>query len=127
MYDPAGNEDLIAMASMKMSPEMLKAFGFTITPNVSLTSFLASYLYGMLMIIIPMIYTCICANRLVAQHTDKGSMAFLLSAPISRKRIVATQALFLSVGCPCLYCAQLGIVCSYVFYFWHSLHGLSLC
>ena len=29
MYDPAGNEDLIAMASMKMSPEMLKAFGFT--------------------------------------------------------------------------------------------------
>lgn len=95
MYDPAGNEDLIAMASMKMSPEMLKAFGFTITPNVSLTPFLASYLYGMLMIIIPMIYTSICANRLVAQHTDKGSMAFLLSAPISRKRIVTTQALFL--------------------------------
>lgn len=95
MYDPAGNEDLIAMASMKMSPEMLKAFGFTITPNVSLTPFLVSYLYGMLMIIIPMIYTGICANRLVAQHTDKGSMAFLLSAPISRKRIAITQAMFL--------------------------------
>lgn len=98
MYDPSGNEDLIAMASMKMSPQMLKAFGFDIVPNVSLTSFLASYLYGMLMIVFPLIYVGICANRLVAQHTDRGSMAFLLSVPLSRKRIAYTQALFLVIS-----------------------------
>lgn len=95
MYDPEGNEELMQLASMKMSPELLKAFGFEIASDCSLTSFLASYLYGMLMLVLPMIYSSITANRLVARHVDRGDMSFLMSSPVSRTGIAVTQGVFL--------------------------------
>lgn len=95
MYDPAGNEKLIELASLKMSPEMLRAFGFEITADADLTAFLSSYMYGMLLIILPFIYTNVVSVRLLAGHIDDGSMAFLLSLPVSRRKIAVTQAAFL--------------------------------
>lgn len=95
MYDPAGNEELVELASLKMSPEMLRAFGFEIMPDSDLVSFLSSYLYGMLMLILPFIYTNVVSVRLLAGHADDGSMAFLLSLPVSRRKIAFTQAAFL--------------------------------
>lgn len=95
MYDPAGNEELARLASMKMSPQMLKAFGFEIEASTALTPFLSAYLYGMLMLILPIVYSNTVASRLLAQHTDRGSMVFLLSSPVSRRSIALTQAVFL--------------------------------
>lgn len=95
MYDPSGNEKLMELASLKMSPQMLRAFGFEISEDADLVSFLSSYLYGMLMLILPLIYTNVIAVRLLARPVDDGSMAFLLSLPVSRKRIAFTQAAFL--------------------------------
>ncbi len=117
MFDPAGNEDLIALATMKMSPELMRAFGFEIAADCSLTSFLSSYLYGMLMLIFPLLYANITANRLMAQHVDKGNMAFLLATPLSRTTIATTQAIFLLAGTWLLLC----ICCAFSMILCHSL------
>lgn len=95
MYDPAGNEELIRLASMKLSPELVKAFGFEIAEDCSLVSFLSSYLYGMLMLVLPLLYSNITANRLLARHVERKDMAFLMSAPLSRTEIALTQGMFL--------------------------------
>lgn len=116
MFDPAGNEDLIKLASMKLSPELMRAFGFDMAADSSLTSFLSSYMYGMLMLLLPLIYANITANRLMAQHVDKGDMAFLLSAPLSRTVIAATQAAFLLASTWLL----IGVCCTFSLILCHS-------
>lgn len=116
MFDPAGNEDLIKLASMKLSPELMRAFGFDMAADSSLTSFLSSYMYGMLMLLLPLIYANITANRLMAQHVDKGDMAFLLSAPLSRTVIAATQAVFLLASTWLL----IGVCCTFSLILCHS-------
>ena len=61
----------------------------------NLTAFLANQYFGMMAIIFPMIYTLITGNKLLASQVDKGSMAFTLSTPISRKTITITSAYYL--------------------------------
>lgn len=95
MYDPSGNEDLIKLASLKMSPELIKAFGFEIEADSSLTSFISSYLYGMLMLVLPVLYSSITANRLISGHVGHGDMTFLMSCPLSRSNIAISQGAFL--------------------------------
>ncbi|HOV69603.1 MAG TPA: ABC transporter permease, partial [Clostridia bacterium] len=65
MYSP---EETEAMASLlKLFPEeMMKAFGFLETVT-DLTGYLASWLYGMLMLSFPMIYSIILGNKLVVK------------------------------------------------------------
>ncbi|MGL4606694.1 MAG: ABC transporter permease subunit [Eubacteriaceae bacterium] len=94
MYDPKNLDLLDTLASMKLSPELLNAMGFTLT-DTSLVGFLSSYFYGLLMLAFPMICTIILGNKLVAGLVDKGSMAYLLASPNSRRKIVTTQAIFL--------------------------------
>ncbi|MFI3296649.1 MAG: ABC transporter permease subunit [bacterium] len=95
MYDPVSNQTLIDLAAMKMSPEWLQAFGFEVQVTSSLIDFISSFFYGMLMILFPLIYLIIGANRVVVQHIDRGSMAFLLTAPFTRTKILRTQIIFL--------------------------------
>lgn len=96
MYDPATQDSLDEM--LKMLPqEMIAAMGFSDAGN-TLLSFVASYFYGFLILLLPMIYTIIVANRSVASHVDKGSMAYLLSTPNTRSKIARTQALYLLVS-----------------------------
>lgn len=94
MYDPDNLDILDTLASMKLSPELLSAMGFTLT-DTSLIGFLSSYFYGLLMLAFPMICYIILGNKLIAGLVDKGSMAYLLASPNSRRKIVMTQALFL--------------------------------
>ena len=61
----------------------------------NLSAFLANQYFGMMAIIFPMIYTLITGNKLLAAQVDKGSMAFTLSTPISRKTITMTSSLYL--------------------------------
>jgi ABC-2 type transport system permease protein len=68
----------------------------------SLMGFLITYLYGFLFILFPMIVTIILSNKLIASHTDKGSMAYLLSSPNSRTKIVFTQMKVLGTFITCL-------------------------
>ncbi len=92
MFDP---EDMTALTAMlEMLPKgMMKAMGFS-QLETDLTAYLASWLYGMLMIAFPMIYSIILGNKLVAKMVDNGSFAYLLSTPNSRVKIIITQGIY---------------------------------
>lgn len=98
MFDPEGNDDLMQLAAMKMSPDMLKAFGFDLISSTDLCCFLSSYLYGMLMPILAFIYSNVVANRLISGHISKGDIVLWLSSPVSRISIAITQAVFLWIS-----------------------------
>ena len=96
MYDPESIEALVSM--MEFMPEgMIKAMGFD-NLGGNLTEYLGGYLYGFIFILFPLIFTVIVANKMIAKHVDVGSMAYLLTTPISRVRIATTQAMFLVTG-----------------------------
>lgn len=97
MFDPESLDVVEMLASMKLSPELLAAFGFTLT-DATLTGFLSSYFYGMLMLALPMIVTITVANGTVAKLVDRGSLSCLLSTPLSRRKIAVTQAVFLALS-----------------------------
>lgn len=93
LYNPESQASLNDM--MKMLPkQMISAMGFSSAGN-TLLDFIASYYYGFLILLLPMIYTIIVGNRSISSHVDKGSMAYLLSTPNTRVKIALTQALYL--------------------------------
>ena len=92
MFNPEDMEGLILM--IEAFPEDLRAaFGFDALVT-DLTGYLASWLYGMLMIGFPMVYSIILGNRLVAKMVDNGSFAYLLSTPNPRYKIIITQGVY---------------------------------
>ncbi len=96
MYNPQAQESLDDILAI-LPQQLIAAMGFTGDMG-TLLKFIATYFYGFLILLLPMIYTIIVANRSIASHVDKGSMAYLLSTPNGRSRIAATQALFLLVS-----------------------------
>lgn len=96
MYDPA-NVESMQLLLQSLPKEVVNAMNFNLIGG-TFTGFLASYLYGFLIIVFPMIYTIILANRLIAKHIDHGSMANLLATPNSRKKIVMTQMFYLVIS-----------------------------
>jgi len=96
IYDP---KNLQAMRDMlELLPEELvqtMSYGLVVT---DMTTFMASYYYGFLIILFPLIYCIIMGNRLVAKHVDRGSMAYILSTPHTRVKIATTLAVYLSVS-----------------------------
>lgn len=111
MYDPDSLDIVEMLASMKLSPELLNAMGFTLT-DTSLLGFISSYFYGLLMLAFPMVCYIMLANKLVASQVDKGSMAYLLATPNTRKRIAITQGIILLIAIFCLvgFVTALGII-----------------
>lgn len=93
IFDPKGNEALKSMLAI-LPKELVSAMGME-DIGLNFTGFIASYYYGMIAILFPLIYCIIAANRLIAKHVDRGSMSYLLSTPNTRVRIVITQAAFL--------------------------------
>lgn len=93
MFDPTSAEALESM--MKMLPEgMIKAFGFE-GIGTELTGYLSSYLFGFIYLMFPVIYIVAVSNNLVAKHVDSGSMAYLLTTPHTRVKLILTQGIFL--------------------------------
>ncbi len=109
MYDPSTQENMANLLAT-MPAEFISAFGFDMS-NTTLIGFLASYLYGFLVIIFPMIFEILVANRLIARQVDRGSMAYLLATPNTRKKVAITQASFLLLAITILivYITILGI------------------
>ena len=71
-------------------PELMNTIGMT-GDTTTLIGFIITYLYGFIYMLFPMIFTSMVANKLISSHTDKGSMAYLLSSPNSRSKIIFTQ------------------------------------
>ena len=92
MFDPKLGETLDLFA--KAMPEMMSLFGMGET-GATLIDFLSNYLYGMLMIVFPMVFIIMLANRLVVAHVDSGSMTYLLASPNTRRKVAFTQMLVL--------------------------------
>jgi len=106
MFNPDDIAQLISMLDA-VPEDMLKAFGLT-TAITNMTTYLASWLYGLLMTSLPMVYSIILANRLVAKAVDNGSMAYLLSTPNSRAKIIITQGLYALLSLAILSAALFG-------------------
>lgn len=95
LYDPETMEMLDGFT--KAMPELMTAVGMT-PGAASLLGFMISYLYGFIMLVIPMIFIIIRSISLVAKYVDRGSMVYLVSAPVKRSTIAITQALSLICG-----------------------------
>jgi ABC-2 type transport system permease protein len=84
---------------MKQMPKnYLSAFGFDGGMPKDLSGFLAGEFYGLLFILILLIYSVILSSQLMVRLVDRGSMTYLLSTSVSRTRIALSQALILVFG-----------------------------
>ena len=92
MYSPDDMEALMAMFKL-LPADIIKVMGFS-SIVTDLTGYLASWLYGLLMLAFPMVYCVILSNKLVARMVDNGSFAYLLSTPNSRVKIIITQGVY---------------------------------
>ncbi len=72
---------------------------------ITLNSTLARTFYGMIAVVLPVIYVVLTANGLVASQVDRGSMAYTLSTPIKRKTVAATKGIYLIVAVVCMFLA----------------------
>ncbi len=91
MYDPENIEALTKMLEL-FPKELMDAMGFS-QFGTTLLTFIVGYIYGFLIFLFPLILTVVINHKLVASMVDKGSMAYLLSAPFSRIRVALTQAI----------------------------------
>jgi len=93
MFDPDTLRSMNAYLET-LPPQLLAAMHFQST-DPSLLGFLTAYFYGFLILLFPLAFSIIMADRMIAKYVDNGSMTFLLSTPNSRIKIALTQAIFL--------------------------------
>ncbi len=94
MFDPNAPNLSTLLSDLNLPDGMLAAFGFN-GDSTDLNSFIASYLYGFIFIVFPLIYSVVTANSLVAGSIDRGYMSTLLSSPISRRKIISVKISYL--------------------------------
>ncbi|HOP10130.1 MAG TPA: ABC transporter permease subunit [Oscillospiraceae bacterium] len=88
MYNPELSDMLDEFA--QVMPDLMNAVGMK-GDTSTLLGFMATYLYGMLFSVFPMVFSIIRANALIAKYVDRGSMVALLAAPVKRKTVAFTQ------------------------------------
>ena len=76
MYDPALGESLALMRDAM--PELFAAFGMA-DQGTTLLEFMANYLYGFLLVALPLVLVAVLASRLVVRHIERGSISYLLA------------------------------------------------
>ncbi|MFV0380075.1 MAG: hypothetical protein ACK5KQ_04535 [Anaerorhabdus sp.] len=89
MYDPTMIDTLNSFT--EVMPEIMAMVGM-VSVSDSLLSFEASYLYGFILILFPMLYILTRNNSLIKKYIENNSMASLLAAPITRVKFAITQA-----------------------------------
>ena len=111
MYDPETMESLENI--MDMMPGIMAAVGMK-SGTTTLIGFMSSYLYGFILIVLPMVYCILRGNALIARYVDKGSMVCLLAAPVKRSAVAFTQmkAIESGVFLLMLYTTILEIACA---------------
>lgn len=95
MFDPTLGNVLDELA--KAMPDLMAMVGMN-PASSELVSFMASYLYGFIMLIFPMIFSILSANKLIARHVDRGSMTYLMAAPVKRTTVAFTQMKVMGTG-----------------------------
>jgi ABC-2 type transport system permease protein len=88
---------------------IIGAFGDTLGDALSgigpitLNNMLSGTFYGMLAVVLPVIFVVLTANGLIAAQVDKGSMAYTLSTPIKRRTVAATKGTYLITALLCMF------------------------
>jgi len=72
MYNPEMSNTLKQLTATM--PEMMAAFGMGSIGD-TLIEFLSTYLYGFLLLILPLVFIIMLANKLIMGYIDNGSMA----------------------------------------------------
>lgn len=80
-----------------MPSGLTNAFGYQ-NGFVSFESYMSGEFYGLLLILILTIYCMMFPTQLVARLVDNGAMAYLLSTPNTRSKIIVTQGLVFFTG-----------------------------
>lgn len=93
IYDP---KTMQGMTEMIANTGLASMMGDRLDGLSSLLGMLGDNFYGgILGSILPIIYVIMTCNTLVASQVDKGSMAYTLSTPIKRSKVVITQAIYM--------------------------------
>ena len=106
MFDPLG-ESLKAMADSM--PDLFSAFGMN-QSGATLTEFLSNYLYGFLLVVFPMVFLILLANRLLTRYLDRGFHRLLLATPNRRSKLALTQAFVMVLLLFCLTLYMTGLL-----------------
>ncbi len=97
MYTPE-MLDMFRQFSQTM-PQLMNSFQMDFSSDsLTLLGYLASGLYGFILIVFPMIFSIIRGNGLVARYVDRDSMVSLLAAPVKRRTVALTQMTVLLTG-----------------------------
>ncbi|MEG0456950.1 MAG: ABC transporter permease, partial [Oscillospiraceae bacterium] len=91
MYTPGFKANLEQISNSM--GETFSAFGMS-DFGTNLIQFMASYLYGFILIAFPMVFIIIISSRLMVKYVDKTSASYLLSSPHKRVSIATNQGLF---------------------------------
>lgn len=89
MYDPELGESLVLMRDAM--PELFAAFGMA-DQGTTLLEFVVNYLHGFLLVVLPLVLVAVLVSRLVVRHIERGSISYLLAQPVSRTRLMLSQA-----------------------------------
>ncbi len=115
MYDPASGKAL--MHFVQSQPHAMELLGMTQFDN-TFTAFIVNYLYGMLLLALPMLFTILLSVQLIAHYVSNGTMSYLLASPNSRKCIVHTQRNVLIISLFAMFaviCLATIVLCEYYY------------
>lgn len=115
MYDPKLGTALETFT--KSMPELMAMVGMSGTPT-TLIEFISTYLYGLIMIVFPLIFGILLALRLIVRKVDNGVMSYLLCSGVTRKTVCFTQLMVIITNLLVLilFCTGLGIGCSAILF-----------
>lgn len=88
MFDPELGESLRLME--QSMPELFALFDMQ-QDGSTLLHFMATYLYGFLYILLPLVWVILLVRQLLVRYVDRGAMAWLLASPVPRRRIARNQ------------------------------------
>ncbi|MBS4174612.1 ABC transporter permease subunit [Bacillus sp. FJAT-49736] len=98
IYPSFAKSNALDTVIKQMPQKYLSAFGFDGGMPKNLGGFLAGEFYGLLFLLILIIYSVILSTQLIVRLVDRGSMAYLLSTSVSRTKIAVSQAAVLILG-----------------------------
>ncbi len=99
-HDPSATASF--MEAIKDTP-MAEAAGDQLDVFSSLLGIMSQTVYGFSGLMVAMVFVVVTANSLVASEVDRGSMAYTLSTPTKRSKVVFTKAVFLIVAVVIMY------------------------
>lgn len=91
VFDPAITNTFTGHFDEFLSPSMIEKLGALTT----ILGSLAESFYTMIAVVFLLVYVIVSSNNLVAGEVDRGSMAYTLSTPIKREKVIFTKAFYM--------------------------------